>query len=62
MARRDFTINGMLLDPISGEVLDFVGGQKDLKAGIVRAIGDPGAALCGRQVAHVAGGALCRAL
>ncbi len=41
VARRDFTINGMLLDPISGEVLDFVGGQKDLKAGIVRAIGDP---------------------
>ena len=39
--RRDFTINGMLLDPVSGEVLDFVGGRKDLKAGIVRAIGDP---------------------
>jgi poly(A) polymerase len=41
VARRDFTINGMMLDPLSGEVLDFVGGQKDLKAGIVRAIGDP---------------------
>lgn len=41
VARRDFTINGMLLDPISGEVLDFVGGQKDLAAGIVRAIGEP---------------------
>jgi poly(A) polymerase len=41
VARRDFTINGMLLDPISGEVLDFFGGQKDLKAGIIRAIGDP---------------------
>jgi poly(A) polymerase len=39
--RRDFTINGMMLDPISNEVLDFVGGQKDLKAGIIRAIGDP---------------------
>jgi poly(A) polymerase len=39
--RRDFTINGMMLDPISGEILDFVGGQADLKAGIVRAIGDP---------------------
>jgi len=41
VARRDFTINGMLLDPLSGEVLDFVGGQNDLKAGIVRTIGDP---------------------
>jgi poly(A) polymerase len=39
--RRDFTINGLLLDPITDEVLDFVGGQNDLKAGIVRAIGDP---------------------
>jgi poly(A) polymerase len=41
VARRDFTINGMLLDPVSGEVLDFVGGRKDLEAGIIRAIGDP---------------------
>jgi poly(A) polymerase len=39
--RRDFTINGMLFDPIKNEVLDFVGGRKDLKAGIVRAIGKP---------------------
>src|SRR5438046_1724901 len=30
--RRDFTINGMLLDPVKNEVLDFVGGQDDLKA------------------------------
>src|ERR1700676_150997 len=36
--RRDFTINGMLLDPVSGQVLDFVGGRKDLEAGIVRTI------------------------
>ena len=41
VARRDFTINGMLLDPLSGEVLDFVGGRKDLESGIIRAIGDP---------------------
>jgi poly(A) polymerase len=41
VARRDFTMNGILLDPIRGEVLDFVGGRKDLAAGIVRAIGDP---------------------
>jgi poly(A) polymerase len=39
--RRDFTINGMLLDPVTDEVLDLVGGRADLKAGIVRAIGDP---------------------
>ncbi len=39
--RRDFTINGLLLDPIKNEVLDFVGGRKDLEAGIIRTIGDP---------------------
>lgn len=38
--RRDFTINGLLMDPATGEVLDFVGGRADLRAGIVRAIGD----------------------
>jgi len=41
VARRDFTINGLLFDPITDEVLDFVGGRKDLEAGIVRTIGDP---------------------
>jgi poly(A) polymerase len=41
VARRDFTINGMLLDPVTDEVLDFVGGRKDLEAGIIRTIGDP---------------------
>jgi poly(A) polymerase len=41
VARRDFTINGMLLDPVSNEVLDFVGGRKDLEAKIIRTIGDP---------------------
>ena len=39
--RRDFTINGLLLDPIKNEVLDFVGGRKDLEGGIIRTIGDP---------------------
>ncbi|HXB61717.1 MAG TPA: CCA tRNA nucleotidyltransferase [Acidobacteriaceae bacterium] len=47
--RRDFTINGMLLDPvvyadtgdIAAAVLDYVGGREDLAAGVVRAIGDP---------------------
>jgi len=45
VARRDFTINGMLLDPLgtemTGGVLDFVGGREDLEAGIIRTIGDP---------------------
>jgi poly(A) polymerase len=41
VARRDFTINGMLLDPVSNEVLDFVGGRKDLDAKVIRTIGDP---------------------
>jgi poly(A) polymerase len=47
--RRDFTINGMLLDParlasmgnVADAVLDFVGGIHDLQAGLIRAIGDP---------------------
>lgn len=39
--RRDFTINGMLFDPVSNEVLDYVGGRKDLEAGIIRTIGEP---------------------
>jgi len=39
--RRDFTINALLLDPESNEVLDFVGGREDLRAGIIRAIGRP---------------------
>ncbi len=44
--RRDFTINGMMLDPlvagpVSSGILDFVGGREDLKTGTIRAIGDP---------------------
>jgi len=39
--RRDFTINGMFYDPIDSRVLDFVGGERDLAAGVVRAIGEP---------------------
>lgn len=38
--RRDFTINGLLMDPDTREVLDLVGGQRDLAAGVIRAIGD----------------------
>ena len=39
--RRDFTINGMFYDPLKKEVMDFVGGEQDLAAGVLRAIGDP---------------------
>ncbi|MCZ6491473.1 MAG: CCA tRNA nucleotidyltransferase [Acidobacteria bacterium] len=39
--RRDFTINGLLMDPFTGEVLDFVEGRKDLERRLVRAIGNP---------------------
>jgi poly(A) polymerase len=39
--RRDFTINGLLMDPVSSEVLDFVGGKADLAAHLIRTIGDP---------------------
>ena len=41
--RRDFTINGLFWDPETREVLDFVGGQADLAARVVRTIGDPAA-------------------
>jgi poly(A) polymerase len=39
--RRDFTINGMFLDPLSGELIDYVGGHTDLTNHVLRAIGDP---------------------
>ena len=39
--RRDFTINGLLYDPVGGKVLDYVGGQADIRARRVRTIGDP---------------------
>jgi poly(A) polymerase len=39
--RRDFTINGMFYDPLANEVLDYVGGQEDLKQKIIRTIGSP---------------------
>lgn len=39
--RRDFTINALLEDPFSGEVLDHIGGRADLDAKLIRAIGEP---------------------
>lgn len=41
VVRRDFTINGMLLEPQTNTVLDYVGGRADLEARLIRAIGDP---------------------
>ncbi len=40
-ARRDFTINGMFFDPLSEQVIDYVGGQEDLERRVIRAIGTP---------------------
>ena len=42
-ARRDFTINALSADPLGGLVHDYFGGVDDLRAGIVRFIGDPAA-------------------
>ncbi len=39
--RRDFTVNGLFLEPLTGEVLDFVGGRQDLELKIIRTIGAP---------------------
>jgi tRNA nucleotidyltransferase/poly(A) polymerase len=39
--RRDFTINGIFEDPVTGELIDYVGGVQDLKDGILRCIGNP---------------------
>ena len=39
--RRDFTVNGLLLDPFSGEILDYCEGRKDLEARVIRTIGKP---------------------
>lgn len=40
-ARRDFTINGMFLDPMTNQIYDYVGGKEDIDKRIVRAIGNP---------------------
>lgn len=38
--RRDFTINAMFLNPVTDELIDFVGGREDLRNGVIRAVGD----------------------
>jgi len=39
--RRDFTVNGLFYDPVAEKLIDYVGGEADLRAGIIRAIGNP---------------------
>jgi poly(A) polymerase len=39
--RRDFTINGMLYDPVRRKLIDYVGGQEDIRKKLIRCIGDP---------------------
>lgn len=39
--RRDFTVNGLFYDPLTERIHDWVGGEKDLRAGIIRTIGNP---------------------
>ena len=76
--RRDFTINGLLLDPtrlsmandgtsmrreeVRNAVMDYVGGLGDLDAGVIRAIGEPHRRFEEDHLAPAAGGAVCRAL
>jgi len=43
--RRDFTVNGLFYDPMAKQVIDYVGGVKDIKRKMIRAIGDPEARL-----------------
>lgn len=41
VARRDFTVNALMYDPVAGEVVDHVGGVADLEKGVIRCVGDP---------------------
>lgn len=41
LSRRDFTVNAIAYDPITKELVDIFGGQKDLKKKLIRAVGDP---------------------
>lgn len=39
--RRDFTINGLLYDPVKNEIIDYIGGKEDINNKLIRTIGDP---------------------
>lgn len=41
--RRDFTVNGLFFDPVAEKLIDYVGGEADLRARVIRAIGEPAA-------------------
>jgi poly(A) polymerase len=41
VCRRDFTINALLMDPMTGEIIDYVGGKKDIEDRVIRTIGNP---------------------
>ncbi len=60
--RRDFTINGLFYDPLTEQVIDYVGGQADLARRVIRAIGDPTRPHCRGQAADAARRAFCRPL
>ncbi len=55
--RRDFTINALFLDPVSGDITDFVGGYEDLTNRRLRLIGDPLVRLPGGSGSPAAGSA-----
>ncbi len=41
ISRRDFTVNGLLMDPATGEIIDYVDGREDIEKKIIRTIGNP---------------------
>ena len=41
VCRRDFTINALLMDPMTGNIIDYVGGKKDIEDRVIRTIGNP---------------------
>ena len=41
VCRRDFTINALLMDPMTGDIIDYVGGRKDIEDRVIRTIGNP---------------------
>jgi hypothetical protein len=59
--RRDFTVNGLFYDPVRKQLHDWVGGEADLRARIIRTIGSPGERFGRGPLAAAAGGAVCRA-
>ncbi len=39
--RRDFTVNALLFDPVTAEIIDYVGGEQDIRDGVIRTVGEP---------------------